>query len=68
MVVSRIVLLAGCVALGAAIGAAGEYASGQSAWYLAIPLCIAVGWFVVADPTKCSPPTDDPGPRSRADS
>lgn len=66
MVLSRVVLLACCVALGAAIGAVGEYVSGHTAWYLAIPLCIAVGWFFVADPTACSPRPEDPGRSSHA--
>jgi hypothetical protein len=64
---SRVFLLAGCVALGAVIGIAGEHFTGDTAWYLAIPLCIAVGWFVLADPTACSPRSDDPGRRSRAE-
>ena len=55
MLPSRIMLLAGCVALGAVVGVAGEYFTGDAAWYFAIPLCIAVGWLFVADPTACSP-------------
>ena len=64
---SRVFLLAGCVALGAMIGIVGEHLTGNAAWYLAIPVCIAVGWFFVADPTACSPDPEEPGRSPRAE-
>jgi hypothetical protein len=41
------------MALGAVVGAVGRHLTGSDAWFLALPLCIVVGWFVVADPTAC---------------
>lgn len=54
----RIALLVGCLALGGVIGFVGERLTGDAAWFLAIPVCMAVGWFAVADPTSCIPAGD----------
>jgi len=51
----RVALLAACVALGCAIGLLGQWLTGRSVWFVAIPVCVALAWFLVADPTACSP-------------
>lgn len=50
---TRAVLLVACLALGAVVGVVGRHLTGSDAWFLALPLCVVVGWFVVADPTAC---------------
>ena len=60
--VRRLVWLAGCLALGLAIGLAGFHFTANSAWFIAIPAVLAVGWFVIADPTQCLP-AQQPGAR-----
>jgi hypothetical protein len=57
----RLAALAGLLAAGAAIGAIGSWWTGSAAWYLAIPIALAVGWLGIADPTRCEPGA--PGPR-----
>jgi hypothetical protein len=42
---------------GAAIGAVGFAFSGHEAWYLALPAVLAAGWWFIADPTQCAPPS-----------
>jgi len=51
----RLGWLAGCLALGLALGLTGFHFTADSAWFVAIPAVLAVGWFVIADPTRCSP-------------
>ena len=51
----RALLLAASIALGVAIGAIGLALTHDAAWFLAIPFCVAVAWFTVADPTRCLP-------------
>jgi hypothetical protein len=55
----RALLLVASVALGVAIGAIGVAITRDAAWFLAIPCCVAVAWFTVADPTRCVPARDD---------
>jgi hypothetical protein len=60
----RFLLLLACIALGLTIGFIGQGFTSQSAWFLAVPICIAIGWFFVADPAECiasqsSPRQDD---------
>jgi len=43
-----------CAALGLAIGLAGSQLTGDPAWLIAIPVVLAVGWLVFADPTACA--------------
>lgn len=50
----RILLLLGCCGLGLVIGFIGQSFTSQSVWYLAVPICIAVAWFFVADPNDCT--------------
>jgi len=51
----RIGLLAICVGVGAVLGfVAGMLGAGDEG-FLAIPVCIAIGWFAIADPTMCTP-------------
>jgi hypothetical protein len=61
-VVTRLAWLAGCLAAGLAVGALVYAASGRPHGFLAVPAALAVGWFFLADPTKCS---TDPGVRGR---
>jgi hypothetical protein len=49
----RLVWLIGCFALGLAIGFVGFHFTASSAWFIAIPAVLAVGWFAIADPTQC---------------
>jgi hypothetical protein len=53
----RLVWLVGCLALGLAIGFTGLHFTANQAWFLAVPGVLAVGWFAIADPTKCLPST-----------
>ncbi len=43
-----------CAALGLGIGLAGSHFSGDPTWFVAVPGVLAVGWFVLADPTACA--------------
>lgn len=56
----RIVLLLACIAAGSLVGLLGQAATGQAAWFLAVPVAVALGWLAVADPRQCQPP---PPPR-----
>jgi len=51
----RLAWLVGCLALGFAIGLAGFHFTASSAWFIAVPAVLAVGWFVIADPSQCLP-------------
>ena len=53
----RLVWLVGCIALGLSIGFVGFHFTADSAWFLALPAVLAVGWFAIADPTQCLPST-----------
>jgi hypothetical protein len=50
----RVALLLLCLGIGAVIGFAGRHLTASDAWFLAIPLCVVVGWLVVADPITCT--------------
>jgi len=52
----RLLLLLACIALGLAIGFVGQAITSQSVWFLAVPICIAIGWLFVADPAECVAP------------
>jgi len=54
-VMRRLVWLMACVLAGALVGYLGNAWSGDTAWYLAIPAAVAVGWLFVADPSRCEP-------------
>ena len=49
----RVAALLACAAAGTAVGAVGSALSGDAAWYAAIPVALALGWWFVADPTAC---------------
>lgn len=60
----RALLLLACIALGLALGFIGQSLTSESVWFLAVPICIAIGWFFVADPNecvKCEPPPRQEG-------
>ncbi|MFA6901844.1 MAG: hypothetical protein WC236_02045 [Gallionellaceae bacterium] len=56
----RLLLLVGCVALGLIIGYIGERLTSQAMWFLAVPVCIAIGWIFVANPDECVAPKCSP--------
>lgn len=56
----RVVLLLGCIAAGTLVGLLGQAATGQTAWFLAVPVAVALGWLAVADPRQCEPPPPPP--------
>lgn len=60
----RIAWLLACLGAGAAIGAIGHAVTGDAAWFLALPVALAVGWWFVADPERCAP-RDSGGAGSR---
>jgi len=49
----RALLFVACCATGTVIGVIGHSYTMQSEWFLAIPICIAIGWLFVADPNEC---------------
>jgi hypothetical protein len=51
----RLLWLFVCLVVGIAVGATGTLLAGDSAWFLAVPACLAVGWFWLADPQQCLP-------------
>ncbi len=56
----RIALLVGCIAAGSLVGWLGQALSGQPAWFLAVPVAVALGWLAVADPRQCEAPPPPP--------
>lgn len=52
----RLLLFLACLVVGLIVGIVGASLTGNAAWYLAVPVVVAVGWFFVADPTECEPP------------
>lgn len=51
----RLFWLLACVSLGLGVGFAGFHLTADQAWFLALPVALLAGWFVLADPTKCLP-------------
>lgn len=49
----RLLLLVACVAAGLAVGQAGQALTGDPAWFLALPVIVALAWLFVADPRDC---------------
>jgi hypothetical protein len=52
----RLALLLASIALGSAIGVIGRSLTQQAEWFVAIPVCLAMAWLAVADPSRCAPP------------
>ncbi|MDI6749511.1 MAG: hypothetical protein QMD73_04990 [Rhodocyclaceae bacterium] len=53
--VGRVLLLAGCIFAGCIIGFVGQYLTGSSSWFLAVPALMALAWLFVANPDECLP-------------
>jgi hypothetical protein len=51
----RALLLGLCVVAGCGVGFVGQYLSGSSAWFLAVPGFVIVAWLFVANPDECLP-------------
>ena len=62
MIGHRLRWLLACVAAGLGIGLAGFHWSGNEWWFIAVPACMAAGWLVLADPTRCVPRHDEAEP------
>lgn len=66
---ARLIGLLVCALAGTAVGLLGRHFGGGDAWFLALPLAIAVGWLFVADPLQCqrpqTPPAADLRPEDR---
>lgn len=50
----RLAWLLACLAGGAAIGGLGHAFTGSEAWYVAVPLVLALGWWRLAEPDRCA--------------
>jgi len=51
---ARTLALLAVLAAGALLGAAGEWLSGSQYWFLAIPVALALGWLLLANPLACT--------------
>ena len=58
-------LLVTCVGVGVAIGAAVRWLTASDAGFLAVPIAVAIGWFMVANPEECTPRDARPDARAR---
>jgi len=52
----RLAWLLVCLIGGGLVGGAGQYLTGEKAWFLAVPIAVAVGWLFLADPSRCEVP------------
>lgn len=52
----RLALFVAALATGVGTGVAGYAVTGSEAWFLAIPVALAVPWWFLADPTSCTAP------------
>lgn len=52
----RLLLLVGCVGVGALVAVLGVALSDNQVWWLAVPAAVLVGWLWVANPSECLPP------------
>lgn len=57
--VRRLGLLAASLMAGLGLAGLGHWLWPGLPWALAIPLALAVAWWLVADPTQCQPPKGD---------
>lgn len=61
---TRVVWLIVCLLGGGAAGAIGHAATGDAAWYLALPAVLAAAWWFLADPERClTDESEEPGRR-----
>lgn len=51
----RLKLLILCLALGVLVALTGQAVAVSPWWWLAVPVAVAAGWLLVADPTRCEP-------------
>jgi len=56
MLARRLKLLVLCLALGTLAALLGASLVASPWWWLAVPVAIAAGWLLVADPTRCQGP------------
>ncbi len=52
----RLALFVAALTVGVGAGVAGYAITGSEAWFLAIPVALAVPWWFLADPTCCTAP------------
>lgn len=55
--VKRLAWLLACIFIGLVIAVIGNSLWENSAWWLAIPAVVAIGWLFLANPTECEPPS-----------
>ena len=55
--VKRFAWLLACILVGLVIAVIGNSLWENSAWALAIPAVVAIGWLFLANPTECKPPS-----------
>jgi hypothetical protein len=51
----RLIWLLVCTALGLGTGFVGHYFTANAAWFMALPMAIAIGWLFLANPAECLP-------------
>lgn len=44
------------MAVGMTVGFAGFHFTADQAWFLAVPIALAAGWLIFANPEQCMPP------------
>lgn len=52
----RFLWLLACMAVGMTVGFAGFHFTADQAWFLAVPIALAAGWLIFANPDQCMPP------------
>lgn len=60
----RLAVLVGAIAVGVAVGLVVERLAGSAWGFVAVPLSVVVGWWRVADPTRCTLPASGDTPRA----
>jgi hypothetical protein len=55
MIWRRIRLFVLCLGVGLMVAVLGQALWPSDAWWLALPAALALGWLLVADPSRCEP-------------